>query len=400
VHCYGVVRELDPRAHQLTGLRQAVGASRFAQNAVLARVRDAIDIGTPMSWSAISLHTLWRQIRSELAPWYGEVSKEAFQSGCERAANALANWNSSRKGKRAGRKVGFPRFRKRGSNDSVTFTAATLRASGEVIHLPRIGDVLLKEMYVLPAGARITAATVRSRAGRWFVSLRVRKDDWTEPAKRSGSTAGVDFGLLSFAAVSDGTVVASPRFFRSDAKRLARAQVSLSRKRKGSQNRRKARENVARVHYRIACRRQDFLHKFTTSLVKSHARIVVEDLNLVGMSRRNKAGFKLGKSVHDAAIGEARRQLDYKASWYGTQLLVADRWFPSTKLCSVCGAVNDVDLSTRLYVCACGARIHRDLNAAVNLHNLAGSSPVAARGADVSLGLVLAVGNEAGRDVA
>jgi putative transposase len=154
------------------------------------------------------------------------------------------------------------------------------------------------------------------------------------------------------------------------------------------------------VHYRIACRRQDFLHKFTTSLVKSHARIVVEDLNLVGMSRRNKAGFKLGKSVHDAAIGEARRQLEYKASWYGTQLLVADRWFPSTKLCSVCGAVNDVDLSTRLYVCACGARIHRDLNAAVNLHNLAGSSPVAARGADVSLGLVPAVGNEAGRDVA
>jgi putative transposase len=213
-----------------------------------------------------------------------------------------------------------------------------------------------------------------------------------------GSSIGVDFGVGDrFATMSDGTVIENPRFFRSAAKRLARAQKALTRKEKGSRNRNKARAKVARIHYRTACRRQDFVHKFTTGLSKTHARIVVEDLILVGMASRT--GFKLGKSVYDVALSEARGQLKYKSSWYGTELIVADRWFPSSKTCSVCKAVNcDLKLSDRSWECSCGVTHDRDLNAARNLESLAGSSPVAACGDNVSPEHILAVVCEAGID--
>lgn len=363
-----------------------------------AEVKQSLETGVQMSWTSIGLHTTWRQIRDEHAPWFREVSKECFQYGAERASLALTNWNASRKGKRAGRKVGFPRFRKRGTNDSVKFTAAKLRACGTRIHLPRVGDVALVEGFQLGDDQRITSVTVRCVAGRWFCTLLVREDTWVEPGKREGSTVGVDFGIGGrFATLSDGTIIENPRFFRTSEKRLSRAQKALSRKQKGSANRSRARLRMARVHYRTACQRQDFVHKFTTDLSKTHARIVVEDLNLVGMS--NKAGFQLGKSVHDAALSESRRQLQYKSSWYGAELIVADRWFPSSKTCSVCKAINpDLKLADRTWECSCGAVHDRDLNAAINLSSLAGSSPVSVCGDDVSPESALAVVCEAGSD--
>src|SRR6266702_4519365 len=121
---YGAVRELDPAPGQTASLMQPVGAVRFAQNWSLGFVKSQIDAHARQSWSPISLHTAWRQHRDEVAPWFRESSKETFQYGCERTANALANWNASRKGKRAGRRVGFPRFRKRGRNDSAAYTSA------------------------------------------------------------------------------------------------------------------------------------------------------------------------------------------------------------------------------------------------------------------------------------
>ena len=395
---FGVVRRLTPTTGQAEQLGRSLGACRFAQNALLATVKKSLETGTKMSWTSISLHTIWRQIRDEQAPWFGEVSKECFQYGAERASLALANWNASKKGNRVGRKVGFPRFRKRGSNDSVKFTAAKLRQCGTLIHLPRIGEVVLAEGFQLSVGQRVTSVTVRCVAGRWFATLLVRQQHWTEPVKRSGSTVGVDFGVGDrFATISDGVIIANRRFFRSDEKRLARAQKALSRGQRGSANQRKALIRVASVHYRISCRRRDFVHKFTTALSKTHARIVVEDLNLVGMS--NKAGFKLGKSVHDAALSEVRRQLQYKTSWYGSELIVADRWFPSSKTCHVCKAVNTgLKLSDRSWECSCGAAHDRDLNAALNLEILAGSSPVSACGDDVRPEFALAVVSEAGSD--
>lgn len=146
---------------------------------------------------------------------------------------------------------------------------------------------------------------------------------------------------------------------------------------KGSKNRAKAKAKLAKVHYQIACRRADDLHKFTTDLVKNHDVIVIEDLAVAGMGR----SLRLGKSVHDAGLAEIRRQLEYKADWYGTTLVVADRWYPSSRTCSGCGAVNaDLTLSQRTWTCECGDVHDRDVNAAVNLKNLAVGSTVTACG--------------------
>ena len=383
MRCAGAVRELDPNDTQATGLRRAVGAVRFAQNALLADVKASQDAGEKPSWTSYSLHARWREIRDEVAPWHKEVSKEAYQFGAERLAMALGNWDASRKGNRGGRKVGFPGYRSKGRNDSVKFTAtpstARLRCDGVHVKLPKIGDVRMKERLVLKPGQRITSVTVRERAGRWFASFRIREDAWEAPSKSDGIGAiGVDLGIGDrLATMSDGSILANPRHFREDAARLRRAQKSVSRKQKGSKNRAKANRRVQKIHMDIANRRKDTLHKFTTGLVKNHDRIGIEDLAVAGMGR----ALKLGKSVMDTAPAEIRRQLAYKSEWYGKTLVVADRWFPSSKMCAACGVVKPtLALNERSWTCACGAKHDRDLNAAINLRNLAASSAVSACG--------------------
>ena len=374
---YAAVRELAPTSGQAADLLRAVGSVRFAQNWALGFVKFQMENHAKQSWSSISLHTAWRENRSDVAPWFGECSKENFQYGCERASIALGNWSDSRKGKRGGRKVGFPRFRKRGCNDSAAYTDAVLRPGGSLVHIPRIGEVALKEPFSLPDGARVPTITVRTRAGRWFVTFKVREDDWTEPAKKPiESVIGIDAGVGDrFAAMSDDTAIVNPRFFRNSEKKLKRAAKALRRKVKGSNRRKKALDRVAVIQYRTACKRADFIHKFTTDLVKSHDEIVIEDLELHGM----KSALKLGKSVSDVAWSETRRQLEYKCLWYGTTLTVVSRWFASSKTCSACGYVNhDLKLSDREWICpACGVKHDRDSNAA---YNLAASSVVSARG--------------------
>ena len=322
--------------------------------------------------------------------------------GANAEAQALANWSSSKRGRRQGRSVGFPRFRSRGTNDSVGYTAAKLRSCGTKVHLPRIGEVDLKENFTCPVGARITGVIVRPKAGRWFVTFKIREDDWVEPKKKTGSNVvAADAGMGDrFATLSDGTVVKNPRFFRTNQTKLGRCSKSLRRKKKGSNNRQKALDRVAKVHYKSACQRQDFIHKFTTNLVKSHDEVVLEDLNLHGM----KSEPLLGKSVSDVAWAEARRQIEYKCEWYGTRLTIVDRWFPSSKTCSTCGQVNQqLTLEERSWTCSNCDSIHdRDLNAAQNLLSWSsptGSSPVSACGDDVGSGICQTIICEAGRSV-
>ena len=381
MRCFGASRELDLNDVQTTGLRRAVGAVRRAQNALLADVKVSLDAGEKRGWSYFSLAARWRDIRSEVAPWYGEVSKEAFEYGAQRLAIALGNWNASRSGKRKGRKVGFPGYRSKGHNDSVKFASAVLRLDDHHVYLPRIGVVRMKEPLALKPGQRITAVTVREKAGRWFATFHIREDVWEAPPKSDGpDVVGVDLGIGDrIATLSDGTIVPNPRHFHEDQARLRRAQKAVSRKQKGSKNRAKAQRRVQKIHMDIANRRKDTLHKFTTDLVKTHDRIGIENLGVAQMARHG--GFKLGKSVTDAAPAEIRRQLEYKAEWYGKSLVVADRWFPSSKACSGCGVVNgELTLKQRSWTCACGAKHDRDLNAAINLRNLAASSAVSACG--------------------
>lgn len=382
---YGIVREASPTPGQSEELLRAVGAVRFAQNWALDLVKSQLASGEPQSWSSYSLEAAWRRHRSEVAPWYSEVSKETFQYGCNRAAIALKNFSESEKGVRKGKKSRFPRFRKQGHNDSACFTSAKWKSS-TVVLIPRIGRIRLKEPFTPSPYAKITGIIIRPRAGRWFVTFRIREDDWVAPEKKPiWSAVGVDAGMGDkFAALSDGTIVENPRFFRTDQARLSRVSKSLRRKKLGTKNRKKALAKVARVQYRTACKRADFIHKFTTNLVKTHDEIVIEDLNLQGM----KSSLRLGKSVSDVAWGEVRRQLEYKSEWYGTTLTIVDKWFPSSKTCHVCGNINaELTLSDRDWKCETCYTVHdRDINAAKNLlamSSLAGSSPVSACGENV-----------------
>ena len=221
-------------------------------------------------------------------------------------------------------------------------------------------------------GARVLRMTVSHRAGRWYASLTVERE---EPAVRrapKGGAVGVDLGIKALATLSDGTVIENPRYLGKSERRLKMAQKALSRKVKGSNRRAKARAKVARIHARVANQRQDAMHKATTWLANTYSEICIEDLNAAGMVKNHH----LAKAVSDAAFGEFRRQLEYKTARTGARLHVVDRWYPSSKICSACGAVKaKLSLNERVYRCdGCGLVMDRDLNAAVNIL-VAGSAP-------------------------
>ncbi|TLX96935.1 MAG: IS200/IS605 family element transposase accessory protein TnpB [Thaumarchaeota archaeon] len=241
------------------------------------------------------------------------------------------------------------------------------RVKDRMIHLPTFGWVKLKERGYLPAGSHVLCATVSKRAGRWFVSIGVRKKRVRGPENDvEGPVAGVDWGIIHLATVSDGTTLErSPRLERL--KWQARhAQKALARKAKGGRNRLKALLRHQKIWYRITSIRVDRLHKFTTTLARTKSVVVVEDLAASNMA----SNHSLAGAIYGGAPYEMRRQLEYKTKWHGTRLIVAPRNYPSTKMCSGCGIKNGVSLGERTYHCAgCGLVIDRDLNAAINLAN-------------------------------
>jgi putative transposase len=330
------------------------------------------------------------------------VSKEAFNTGLDALARGLKNWSDSRTGKRSGRQVGFPRFKaKHRTIPSVRFTTGTIRVEPDRKHvvLPRLGRLKLHESArklarrVDAGTARIMSATIRRHGGRWFVAFTVEVErDSRQPA--AASTVGVDVGIKHLAVLSTGELVPNPRHLDAALVRLRALGRALSRKtgpdrrarRDPSKRWLRAKARLGRAHARVANLRRDGLHKLTTRLARGHATVVVEDLNVVGML----ANRRLARHIADAGFGELRRQLTYKTVWNGGRLVVADRWYPSSKTCSACGVVKaKLALAERIYTCAaCGLVLDREMNAARNLAalaaaevNTAGSGPVAGRGA-------------------
>ena len=359
------------------------GAARFAFNAGLAHVKAGIEAGEKLDWSYYALVRWWNANKDALAvdadgaPWWRENSKEAANTGLEALAKGLSNWAKSRKGARKGRKVGFPKFK---SKDRATprFAYTTgrfglIEGDTKALKLPKVGRVhCLENVAERVDGARVLRMTVSRRAGRWYAALTVERDDKPVTKPPKGGAVGIDLGIKTLATLSDGTVIENPRCLAASERRLKKAQKALSRKVKGSRRRAKARAKVARIHARVANQRLDAMHKLTTWLASTFSHISVEDLNAAGMARNHR----LAKAVMDAAFGEFRRQLEYKTAKTGARLHVIDRWYPSSKTCSKCGAVKaKLPLSERVFHCdACGLSIDRDLNAAVNI-KVAGSAP-------------------------
>ncbi|MDA8344260.1 MAG: IS607 family element RNA-guided endonuclease TnpB [Thermaerobacter sp.] len=358
--------ELDPTASQRVLLAKHAGTARFAFNWGLALCKARLEHGEPVPHSA-ELHRIWNGFKRESAPWWAEVSKCSPQEALRDLDRSFGNfW----RGRKAGRRVGFPRFKKKGEHDGFRLTGS-IRVEPRHVVLPRLGAIHSKETTAKFQGLFLSASVVRE-ADRWYVSLTVERER-PDQELVIGPVVGVDLGISSFAVLSDGTVLESPKALERSLWRLQRASKAHSRKRKGSRNRRKSAMRLARLHRRVRNQRQDFLHQTTTALAKAKSVIVVEDLNVRGMVRNRH----LSRHIADAGWSEFRRLLAYKTVWYGSQLVVAPRFFASSKTCSACGAVKaDLTLSERVYRCdACGLEIDRDLNAARNLAKVAGSSP-------------------------
>lgn len=365
---------LDPNDKQATYFAKASGVARFAYNWALAEWQRhyAAHKGDPAlpAPSQMALRRQLNSIKRAQFPWMAEATKNAPQMAILQLGNAFKNFFAGR--------AKYPRFRKKGVHDRFTLTNDQFDVDGFRIRIPHPGWVRMRE--ALRFSGKIMSATVSRVADRWFVSITVETSDAPpQPAENQGAV-GVDLGVSALATLSTGEQVAGAKPHTALLKRLKRLSRALSRKQKGSRNRRKAKAKLARLHARIANIRYDTLHKLTTELTRRFHTIGVEDLHVRGMM----ANRHLARSIADMGFHEFRRHLDYKAQRRGGQIVVADRWFPRSKTCSCCGTVVDaLPLLVRQWTCGdCGASHDRDVNAAQNLERYAVSSTVSACGGE------------------
>jgi putative transposase len=405
---------LDPTAAQVSTLESHCGAARFAFNHMLAVVRANLDqrsaersygineqeLTPSQGWSLPRLRKTWNRHKTEVAPWWSANSKEAYNSGLDGLSRALGNWSTSRSGERAGAAVGFPRFKsKHRSTRSVRFSTGAIRVDADRHHvvLPRIGRVRTHESARklarrLEAGtARILSATVSFTGGRWQCAFQVLVAGKTRPAHARRSphrVMGVDVGVkdLLVVATADGVEVdriAAPKPLTRAQSRLRAAQRQVARRcgpydphtqtrREPSKRWERATARVRRIHARVAAIRAHEIHTATTALATRHEVVVVEQLSAENLGRRGgRAKRGLNRALGEAALGRIRTQLGYKTTWYGTELVTAPRFFPSTQLCCRCGVKTKLRLRDRVYRCSTGCPpIDRDLNAAINLARL------------------------------
>ncbi|AFY75996.1 MAG: IS200/IS605 family element transposase accessory protein TnpB [Hydrococcus sp. C42_A2020_068] len=361
-----------PTTEQEQILRRTIGCVRLVFNKALAARTEA--------WYEKQQRVDYVQTSAMLTQWkkvddlqfLNEVSCVPLQQGLRHLQTAFANFFAGR--------AKYPNFKKKRSGGSAEFTKSAFRWKDGQLYLAKCSEPLpIKWSRQLPKGCEPSTITVKlDPSGRWFVSLRIN-DPKDETMRERDSAVGLDVGISSLVTLSTGEKIANPKAFGAHYRKLRRAQKSLSRKQKGSRNRERARLKVARIHAKISDTRTDHLHKLTTQLIRENQTIVVEDLAVKNMVKNPK----LARAISDAAWGELVRQLEYKAKWYGRNLVKIDRWFPSSKRCGNCGHVVDkLPLNVREWDCPnCGAHHDRDLNAAENI--LAVGHPVTVCGANI-----------------
>ena len=404
--------ELDPCDRARSALASHAGAARFAYNWGLAMVSGQLQahralvglalrqgaradqavawaraVTGPVPWSLPALRRRWNHEKAEVAPWWAENSKEAYNSGLDALARALKGFFSSRSGRRSGKPVGFPKVKNKRCRRSFRVTTGSFGViDHRHVRLPRIGILRTKEPTTklakkLNAGsARVLSASASGQAGRWYVSFTCEVER-PDVVVRIAPVVGVDVGARSMAVLSSGKAVPAPKALSRYARRMDRLQKECSRRqgpakgRQPSRRWRQSKDRFARAHAKVANARAGSLHRLTTTLARTYGTVVVEDLNVTGLTAsargsgnwRGKAG--LNRALLNCSAAELRRQLTYKSKWYGATLVVADRWYPSSKTCSRCKAVKaKLALSERSYNCeSCGLVIDRDHNAALNL---------------------------------
>jgi putative transposase len=363
--------ELDLNNHQRTACAKHAGAARWAYNWGLSRKQEAFEAGlkTP---SAIDLHRELNVLKRTEIRWMYEVSKTAPQEALRNLDRAFDHFFRRVKLKKQGKlkgKVGFPKFKSKKKGIGNFQVWGAIHVHEKSIQLPRLGVLRLKERDYLPVeDARILNATVSEKAGRWFVSIQC-EIEMPEPVMSEKPVCGVDLGITRLATVSDGELFENPKALRSNLEKIIRLQRTVSRRMKGSANRKKAVQQLAKAHLRVSNIRKDSIHQVTSQLAKTKSVVVLEDLNVSGMVRNHR----LAQAISDVGFYEFRRQMMYKGQWYGCEVVLADRFFPSSKVCHVCKyKLDELSLKVREWDCpSCGTHHDRDLNAAYNLKSLA-----------------------------
>ncbi len=361
-----------PTPEQEVVLAQTFGCVRFVYNYMLRLRSEAWEqrqerMGYNDSSAALTLFK-----KQPEYVWLNDVSCVPLQQALRHLQTAFGNFFAKR-----GR---YPQFKRISGHQSAEYTASAFRWDGASLKLANMSaPLVIRWSRQIPQGAKITTVTVsKDAAGRYFVSLLC--DDVVSAKPEVAQVVGIDLGLTHFATLSDGEKIPAPNAFRKHEKKLAKLQRKLARKKKGSKNRAKARLKVAKLHAKMADIRRDFIHKLSTRLVHENQVIAVETLAVSNMKKNRK----LAKSIGDAGWAEFVRQLEYKARWYGREVVKIDRWHPSSKRCSDCGyTVEKMPLKVRQWTCPhCGANHDRDINAARNI--LAAGLAVSARGEAVS----------------
>jgi putative transposase len=363
------VIRLNPTPEQEVYFRKACGVARHAYNWALARWKAYRAEGKRIKINDLKVE--YNTIKGEQFPWCYDVTKCTPEQEFAYLGQAFANyWRMKEEGtqpklkhpRKDGEEAGFPRFKSK-RRDRLSFYLANDKFSvdGYTLRVPKLGNVNMTEE--LRFQGKIMSATIAYRAGWWFVSIGVELE--YETPSYSGEAVGIDLGIRTLATCSDGTVFENQKHYRRGLGRIQGLSKGLSRKREGSQNWWKNAKKLAKAHYRVACQRQDTLHKLTTHVAQTYALIGLEDLNTEGML----ANHCLAQATSDASFFEIKRQLCYKTEQQGSYVQQVDRWYPSSKTCSSCGWVDeDLTLADRVFHCQiCDLSMDRDLNAAKNI---------------------------------
>lgn len=366
---------LDATAAQQAQFRRACGVARYSWNWSLAKWKEMHAAGEKPS--AHKIKALWNAHRKAELPWTYEVSKCCSAQPILDLGVAFSNFFRDLKKPKGARKSRFPRFKSKRDPGSFALYNDQFQIKGDRVRIPRVGWVRMHEP--LRFTGKIMGARVSRIGTRWHISIQVDVGDATMPAA-AGDAVGIDLGITTLMQLSrplpDGsTAIANPRARRSLMKRQTKLARRISRQElqrrktnaKTSKRQMIRRDRLARLHYRIACVRKDAIHKSTTRIANAFSTVVLEDLNVAGMAKNKR----LAGSILDASPMEIRRQIEYKVAMRGGRVVIADRWFPSSKACSACGAIADkMPLSVRAWTCPCGADHDRDENAAKNLEFL------------------------------
>lgn len=361
-----------PTPEQETLLRRTLGCVRLVYNKALhERTQGWYERQERIGYEQTSsMLTAWK--KEEELDFLNEVSCVPLQQGLRHLQKAFTNFFDGR--------AKYPNFKKKHQGGSAEFTKSAFKYRDGQIYLAKCSEPLdIRWSRQIPQGCEPTSVTVRLHpSGRWHIAIRF-DDPTTKPLPANDNALGIDLGVTSLIATSNGDKVTNPKQFKKHHRRLRLSQKSLARKQKGSKNREKARRKVAKIHLKIADSRKDFLHKLTTQLVRENQTIAVETLAVKNMVKNHK----LALSISDSGWGEFVRQLDYKCRWYGRSLVKIDRWFPSSKRCSSCGHIVDkMPLNVRSWQCPqCGTHHDRDVNASKNI--LAAGLAVSVCGATV-----------------